>query len=96
MLVTRSQTVGVGQAVLTTFDGAHPCDLCSAITSGQQEEKKEAPAAPVVKKLLEFKSATLVRFELALPLERGEIAWSGFRVKAGRPLDAPPTPPPLA
>lgn len=96
MLVTRAQTVGVGQAVLTTFDGAHPCHLCSAITSGQQEEKKEVPVAPVVKKLLEFKSATLVRFELAPPLESAEIAWNEFRVEDGRRLDAPPTPPPLA
>lgn len=96
MLVTRAQTVGVGQAVLTTFDGAHPCNLCSAISSGQQEEKNEVPAAPVVKKLLEFKSATLVRFELPRPLERGEIAWREFRVEEGRHLDAPPTPPPLA
>lgn len=96
MLVTRAQSVGVEQAVRTTFDGAHPCNLCSAISSGQQEEKKEVPEAPVVKKLMEFKSATLVRFELALPLESGEIAWRGFRAEEGRRLNAPPTPPPLA
>ena len=46
MLVERSQTSGVVAAVVTTFDGEHPCALCTAITAGQTEEKQKQNEAP--------------------------------------------------
>ena len=45
MLVENSQRTSLVEAVKRTFDGAHPCDLCKQIATGQQHEKKsDAPA----------------------------------------------------
>jgi len=43
MLIDYSAEVGFVQAVDQTFDGAHPCDLCSAIKTAQNETR-EMPA----------------------------------------------------
>ena len=96
MLVTRAQQADVAEAVKTTFDGAHPCGLCSAITAGQMEEHKQAPEMPLVKKVVEFKGVALASFELPKPRAGGEISWSQYLPEDGRRMDAPPTPPPLA
>src|SRR6188768_3978782 len=44
MLVSRSQSATVSEAVRTTFDGDHPCPLCQAVEEGQQREKDQESA----------------------------------------------------
>ena len=40
MLAANLTTSSVGEAVSDTFDGAHPCPLCKAITAGKKSEKQ--------------------------------------------------------
>jgi hypothetical protein len=40
MLADNLCTHSVTEAVMQTFDGNHPCDLCKAIAAGKQSEKK--------------------------------------------------------
>lgn len=96
MLVSRTQTVGVEEAVRTTFDGAHPCEMCEGISAAKQEEQKQAPAMPIAKKLLEIKSPALAFLELPKPLRIADLSWFELLTEDGRRLEAPPTPPPLA
>ncbi|MDB6136608.1 MAG: hypothetical protein JWM59_4851 [Verrucomicrobiales bacterium] len=44
MVVSRTAESGMATAVQTTFDGEHPCALCTAI---QKSEKSTEPKAPV-------------------------------------------------
>ncbi len=96
MVVARSQTAPVVEAVETTFDGQHPCRLCSAISTGQQEEKKQEQKTPALKKMQEVKFVGLEGVALPTPLVAGEMRWPDFIASALTRRDAPPTPPPLA
>ena len=96
MLVVRSQTEGVAEAVKTTFDGEHPCVMCSAIESGQKEEKRNDMDAPMLKALVETKLVAMENAVLPLPADAGELRWMKFSPMASLRTDAPPTPPPLA
>src|SRR5437588_11570426 len=40
MIVSYSQEAPLGEAVVKTFDGQHPCKLCRQIAQGKQSEKK--------------------------------------------------------
>ena len=96
MLIARSQRAPVAVAVETTFDGHHPCRVCWAITTGQNEEKQKEREFPAVKKMQEVKFVELARFELPTRVCSGEARWLDFvQVEVGR-ADAPPTPPPRA
>ena len=41
MLARFSQTMPLAQAAQYTFDGNHPCPLCTAAAAGQQAERKK-------------------------------------------------------
>ncbi len=43
MLLSWSHEVSLVEAVKNTFDGEHPCPLCKAVESGQQQAPKSAP-----------------------------------------------------
>jgi hypothetical protein len=96
MFMVRSQSEGVTEAVKTTFDGEHPCPLCSAIESGQKEEKRNDMDAPMLKALMEVKLVAMENAALPVPADAGELRWFDFSAKAVLRTDAPPTPPPLA
>ena len=96
MLVVRSQTEGVAEAVKTTFDGEHPCVMCSAIESGQKEEKRNDMDAPMMKALMEVKLVAMENAVLPAPFATGKMHWMKFSPMASLRTDAPPTPPPLA
>ena len=96
MLVVRSQTEGVAEAVKTTFDGEHPCVMCSAIESGQKEEKRNDIDAPMMKALMEVKLVAMENAVLPAPSATGKMHWMKFSPMASLRTDAPPTPPPLA
>jgi hypothetical protein len=96
MVIERTQTSGVVVAVETTFDGAHPCALCHAITEGNQEERKKDPEAPVVKKAPDSKFLAQEIFVLPVRSADGEIQWPDRVEHAEIRVEAPLTPPPLA
>lgn len=52
MLVERSQKSTLMEVVKTTFDGAHPCDLCKRIANNHDDER--APSQPLVKAKLDM------------------------------------------
>jgi len=49
MLVKNLCTQSFTVAVSDTFDGRHPCPLCTAIAKGKQSEQKSAAVSPVLK-----------------------------------------------
>ncbi len=40
MVINYSQERGLGEALVKTFDGKHPCPLCKAIAKAKNSEKK--------------------------------------------------------
>ena len=50
MLISRSLTASVAEAVSSTFDGQHPCPMCSAITEGRCNEEGAGTEFSPVKK----------------------------------------------
>ena len=96
MLVVRSQTSGVAEAVATTFDGEHPCSMCSAITAGQNEERQQQTEAPALKAMQEVQIVICEGAALPpLPVV-GEAMWPEFFGVDLRRMEAPPVPPPVA
>jgi hypothetical protein len=95
MLVTRTQTTSVAEAVSSTFDGEHPCTLCTAISHGQEQEQKQ-PAAPVLKKADELKLVAMPAMVFPPPRMGADIVWPDFIARADSRTEQPPTPPPLA
>ncbi len=96
MLVARTQASGVAEAVTTTFDGAHPCRMCSAITAGQKREQQRSTEYPALKAMQELQIVMDAAAALPAPTLTGEEHWTKFSATAPLRADAPPTPPPLA
>jgi hypothetical protein len=92
MLVTRSQTTGVEEAMRTTFDGQHPCKLCVAVKEGHQQEREEMPflVVQMVAKANFLQPQTVhVPQPMCATLSYGKMECRG--VARG---ETPPTPPP--
>jgi hypothetical protein len=49
MLVDYAQRDSLSTAVVKTFDGAHPCELCHTVKEGRLEEQKKLPATTIAK-----------------------------------------------
>lgn len=96
MIITRSQTTSVAEAVKTTFDGDHPCGMCSAIEKGKQEEQKQQPTLPTYKKADDLKAIAFTRLILPPPVQAMDAPWPAFAPRALVRSEQPPTPPPLA
>lgn len=96
MIVVRVQSAPVVEAVETTFDGEHPCRMCTAIDKGQKEEDQKERKFPTVKKAQEMRLVSLEWFELPPAEVSGETQWPDFLAAALWRTDAPPVPPPLA
>jgi Tfp pilus assembly protein PilV len=94
MIVMRAQRAPMAEAVQTTFDGKHPCRMCSAINDGQKEQKQRE--FPLVKMAQEMRLVALEWFELPTAVMSGETQWPDFIAAALRRMEAPPTPPPVA
>jgi hypothetical protein len=92
MLVARSKTAGVEEAVRTTFDGQHPCRLCVVVTEGQQQEREEMPVI-VIQALAKatFLQPQVVKAPepYVVTISYGSVECRGA-ARGGRP----PTPPP--
>jgi hypothetical protein len=91
MLARFAQSMPLAQAVIFTFDGKHPCQLCLAVQKGQQAEQKESKLkAP--EQLLLFLDLQLVA--LPSPPPPGRLVW--VLDSAHTHLERPPHPPPRA
>lgn len=90
MLVSRTQTAGWQEAVRTTFDGDHPCEVCKLVSAGRKAEKLPS---------VEFK---VTKIEAGVPSDQVEIpeppAFTGVAVAAiavpSSVRSAPSLPPP--
>ena len=96
MLISRSIAASVADAIETTFDGQHPCSMCSAIADGKQAEQHSEQSFDLLKKVgdlkfLEFASVELIRECVASP-----ALWPVSCFDVLTRSEAPPTPPPLA
>ena len=49
MLIEYSKGASLCQAIVQTFDGAHPCSLCHVVATGKASEKKTEIQSPVPK-----------------------------------------------
>ena len=96
MLVSRAISTSVPEALASTFDGQHPCAMCSAIAEGKcNEEDADADFAPS-KKSAEMKFLTLVlESPPARSLDQGQVIWPRFEQQVVVRVDAPLTPPPV-
>ena len=91
MLARFAQSMPLAQAVIFTFDGKHPCQLCLAVQEGQQAEQKESKLkAP--ERLLLFLDLHLVA--LPSPPSPAQLVWVLDSVHTH--LERPPHPPPRA
>jgi hypothetical protein len=91
MLVSYSQEADFSEAVMKTFDGAHPCNLCRAVQHGQSEEKN-ADKTPPGKKL----DAVLMHVAVVDCAVVSDFEFSAFADRVVGRREAPPTPPPRA
>ena len=89
MIIDYSKHESLCQAIVQTFDGAHPCSLCHIVDKVKSTEKKSEfqPLTPKIDMICTKRSITLVR-----PFAHVEYAVSDFSVfKIG---ESPPVPPP--
>lgn len=89
MLVEYSKRAPLGEAVVHTFDGDHPCSLCHVISKGRNSEKKSEIQSPMPK-IDMICPPRLIR--LFPPLTPFEYAISHFSFSEGG--HSPPVPPP--
>jgi hypothetical protein len=89
MIVSYSQDAPLGQAVVKTFDGEHPCTLCKQIAEGKRSEKK--PDLKFEFKKLEFPYAPFA-FIFRAPSFFWELGRGADRAELL--THSPPVPPP--
>jgi hypothetical protein len=92
MAVTRTPQVGMEEAVRTTFDGKHPCRLCTAIAGAEKQTHKEkSPLQPSKASKLEMVQSLTV----ALSAPRSiDFSFNIQDLRVTARADAPRTPPP--
>jgi hypothetical protein len=70
MIVAYAKDGNVSTAISRTFDGKHPCAVCSAVRDGRKQEEKKAPGLQ-----LELKKDFIIRsflFEVVRDFSRRE------------------------
>jgi len=89
MLIENSKHAPLRAAISQTFDGAHPCSLCHAVSKGKTSEKKPDLQSPAPKIDMICASLTI---RLAPPFAPFEYPTSDSFSSERRP--SPPVPPP--
>ena len=89
MLVERTQAASFGEAVKTTFDGAHPCALCKRIADGKQKEQQPSQTLLKVKMDVIFERAVVAVFPPRVDAKIARIAMTG-EARTERPALLPP------
>jgi hypothetical protein len=89
MIIDYSKRAPLREAVTQTFDGAHPCSLCHAVSTGKNSEKKSDLQSPTPKIDMICASSTSRLIQPFIPFEYpvGDFCSS----EIGR---SPPVPPP--
>ncbi len=96
MLLARSVNTSVAEAFESTFDGNHPCALCSAIAGGKQTEERSQKELQLLKKTGDLKFLKWSEPAI-LETQVGEsVTWPSFLFSVATRVEVPPTPPPLA
>jgi hypothetical protein len=89
MLIQNSKRAPLCQAIVQTFDGAHPCSLCHAVAAGKTSEKKSDVQSPT-SKIDIICVARVIR--LISPFAHFQYALRDF--SASEIEQSPPVPPP--
>jgi len=96
MVISRSLSVSVVEAIDSTFDGQHPCRMCEAITSGKQIEERSQKELELLKKGGDLKYVEFCALRVQPPLGAAPVLWPDLTFLGERCAEAPPTPPPLS
>ncbi len=99
MIVDYSAQEGVLEGARKTFDGKHPCSLCTAIVDGKktESEKDNAPFTKLGKiDLLANFFLPIEKKELIAPTPTDvtEVTGAAFSAHNGGRGESPPVPPP--
>jgi hypothetical protein len=89
MLIEYSKGTSLCQAIVQTFDGAHPCSLCHVVARGKASEKKTDAQSPVPK--IDIICVTRV-IQLISPVALIDYTLRDFSVSEIE--HSPPVPPP--
>lgn len=89
MAVSYSQESTLREALVKTFDGQHPCQLCKVVRHGEKAAQNKDAPKPMTKLDLFAGSA----HSTLLPLPRFLFETNRSPLIAAR-RDSPPTPPP--
>jgi hypothetical protein len=95
MLVSFSQRDSFGTAVVKTFDGKHPCDLCLKIRAGRQQEEQQRKETLLIETEKMMDVTVAIHRALVSPslIDAGDAIPFAPHLLAGL-LEPPPTPPP--
>jgi hypothetical protein len=96
MLITRSLSASVVDAVESTFDGQHPCRVCKVVSGGRQAEQRSQQEFDLLQKVVDLKFVVFGNAEIPPRLAVGAVRWPGFFESFQSRAEAPPTPPPLS
>ena len=96
MLISRSLSASVVEALDSTFDGQHPCRMCEAISSGKQTEERSQKELELLKKGGDLKFVEFCALSVQPPVGAVPVLWPDLTFPSERCADAPPTPPPLS
>jgi hypothetical protein len=89
MIIDYSKRAPLCQAIIQTFDGAHPCSLCHTVNAGKNSEKKsdlQSPA-PKIDMICVSRTTSLLRPFVSFQYAARDFAFD----QLGR---SPPVPPP--
>ena len=89
MIASYSRNATLGEALVKTFDGEHPCKLCKVVEKGRQSEKKQELLKINAKKDYICESKVSVLF----PPSTFQVLSSPDDSSPGR-IVTPPVPPP--
>lgn len=91
MLAENIRQASLKEAVSRTFDGEHPCGLCTAIDEGKKSEKKQEFQLPSFKQEFVDLDVSVI---FSPPLHFWENDELSYFLISSR--ESPPTPPPQA
>jgi hypothetical protein len=89
MIVSYAKQQSVCIAIVQTFDGAHPCSLCHAVSKGKTSEKKSDLQALTPKFDLICVARAIRVLPLFAPFDYGTCSFSLSEIR-----HSPPVPPP--
>ena len=89
MIVSYAKQQSVCIAIVQTFDGAHPCSLCHAISKGKTSEKKTDVRSLTPKIDLICGARAIRVLPLFAPFDYGTCSFSSSKIG-----HSPPVPPP--